>query len=120
MTVLRLQNLHFVARDVGRSVEFWQQALGLPLRFRDGDRWAQLQAGQQGFAIASIDEGVPSQVGAVPVFEVDDLATQAAAIEAHGGKVISTRDMGSHGKVLTFQDPDGNVAQLFARASQPG
>lgn len=119
MTTLRLQNLHIMARNVARSADFWQRALGLTVRFRDGDRWVQLQAGAQGFAIASPAEGVPGQVGAVPVFEVDDLEAQAAAIEELGGKILSTRDMDRHGCVITFSDPDGNVAQLFRRAS-PG
>jgi predicted enzyme related to lactoylglutathione lyase len=119
MTVLRLQNVYVAATDVGRLTDFWQQALGLPVRFRDADRWVQLQAGTQGFAIACRAEGVPDQQGAVPVFEVDDLQAQAASITALGGRVLATRDMGSHGIVLTFSDPEGNVAQLFSRASTP-
>jgi hypothetical protein len=27
-----------------------------------------------------------------------------------------TRDMGAHGRSLTFRDPDGNLVQLFQRA----
>jgi len=36
----------------------------------------------------------------------------------HGGHIISLRDMGGHGQVLTFSDPEGNVAQLQVRAQQ--
>lgn len=115
-----MQNVYLVAHDVGRVADFWQRALGLSVRFRDADRWVQLQAGDQAFAIASLAEGVPGQVGAVPVFEVDDLQAQAAAIVEQGGRVLSTRDMGDHGRVLTFSDPDGNVAQLLRRAAGPG
>ena len=120
MAVIRLQNTSFVARNVGRVAEFWQRALGLPVRFRDADRWVQLKAGEHAFAIASQAEGVPDQAGAVPVFEVDDLEAQATAIAEHGGRVLSTRDMGDHGHLLTFSDPEGNVAQLFSRAAHPG
>ena len=120
MPVLRLQNTYFVASDVQRTTDFWQRALGLSVRFRDANRWVQLQAAAQGFAIASRAEGVPNQVGAVPVFEVDDLAAQAAAITEFGGQILSTRDMGSHGSVITFSDPAGNTAQLFSRAVTPG
>jgi predicted enzyme related to lactoylglutathione lyase len=120
VTVLRLQNVHIVAQDIERATNFWQGALGLPVRFRDADRWVQLQAGQQGFAISSQAEGVPGQIGAVPVFEVDDLEAQAASITEHGGQILSTRDMGSHGSVVTFSDPEGNVAQLLFRAARSG
>lgn len=120
MPVLRLQNVYIVARDVERTTDFWQRALGLPVKFRDADRWVQLQAGTQGFAIASQAEGVPDQAGAVPVFEVDDLEAQAASIAKLGGQILATRDMGSHGCVLTFSDPEGNVAQLFCRAVPSG
>ena len=117
MPTLRLQNIYVVARDIERASDFWQRALGLPVRFRDGDRWVQLQAGTQGFAIASLAEGVPNQLGVVPVFEVDDLDAHAAAIAELGGQILSTRDMDGHGCVITFSDPDGNVAQLFRRAT---
>ena len=116
MTVSRLQNVHVVARDVELAADFWQRALGLSLQFSDGDRWIQLKAGEDGFAIASVAEGVAKQAGAVPVFETDDLESHAATIESCGGQVLSMRDMGGHGCVLTFSDPEGNIGQLFARA----
>ncbi len=118
MSVQRLQNIHVVASDVGRAVDFWQRAIGLTVRFRDADRWVQMKAGESSFAIASPGEGVVGQVGAVPVFEVDDLDVHGQAIAEHGGSVLSVRDMGAHGRVLTFSDPDGNVAQLLARAAE--
>jgi predicted enzyme related to lactoylglutathione lyase len=104
-----------VAQDVEQATAFWQQALGLTVRFRDGDRWVQFKAGNDPMALSSPEEGEPNQTGAVPVFEVDDLDTHAADIAGHGGKVHGVRDMGSHGRVLTFSDPDGNVAQLLHR-----
>ena len=118
MTLLRLKNIYFATADAGQLADFWQRAIGLSLRFRDGDRWVQLQAGEDPFAIASLAEGIPDQSGAVPVFEVDDLEAYSVAIAEHGGRVISMRDMGSHGHVLTFSDPEGNVAQLQVSAAR--
>ncbi len=116
MVVLRLQNVHFASQDVERVADFWQRAIGLSVRFRDDNRWVQMKAGDGPFAIASLAEGCPDQVGAVPVFEVDDLGSHAAAIIEQGGRILSRRDMGEHGSVLTFDDPEGNVAQLLMRA----
>lgn len=115
MSVSRLQNVYVVGRDVERLAAFYQAALGLEQRFADGERWVQLKAGEDPFAIASVGEGVDGQVGALSVFEVDDLDTHAAAIAEFGGQVLDVRDMGSHGRVLTFRDPEGNVAQLLSR-----
>jgi predicted enzyme related to lactoylglutathione lyase len=115
MTVMGLQNVHFVVRDVGRAVDFWQGAIGLSLRFRDADRWVQMKAVGDSFALASPEEGHPGQKGAIPVFEVDELESHAEAIVQGGGALLAERDMGEHGRVLTFSDPDGNVAQLFNR-----
>jgi predicted enzyme related to lactoylglutathione lyase len=116
MTVIGLQNVHFPARNIGRLADFWQNAVGLSLIFRDEDRWVQFKAGQGKFAIASPEEAHPGQTGGVPVFEVDDLAHHMAAITAHGGQLLADRDMGDHGRVITFSDPDGNIAQFFSRA----
>ncbi len=116
MTVLGLQNIHFVAEDVEVAAQFWQQAMGLALRFRDDDRWVQMTAGHAPLAIASKAEGHPDQIGAIPVFEVDDVEAHICSIGAHGGKLLDDREMGSHGRVVTFEDPQGNVAQLFKRS----
>jgi predicted enzyme related to lactoylglutathione lyase len=115
MTVVRLQNIHMVVRDMDGTAAFWQRALGLSVRFRDADRWLQLKAGNDPFALAAPEEGLAGQTGAVPVFEVDDLEAHAEAILAEGGRILGERDMGDHGRVLTFCDPEGNAAQLLIR-----
>ena len=47
---------------------------------------------------------------------VDDIAASRDQIAAGGAEIIEERDMGDHGKALTFRDPDGNLVQLFQRA----
>jgi predicted enzyme related to lactoylglutathione lyase len=49
------------------------------------------------------------------VFEVDSLDDAENILAAQGGRVMARPDMGEHGHVLTFADPEGNVAQLFCR-----
>jgi predicted enzyme related to lactoylglutathione lyase len=116
MTVEKLQNAYYVTRDMGRAVAFYRDTLGLDLAFQDGDRWTQLKAGGVNFALSSLDEAPDGAVGATVVFEVPDIDAAAQAIGAGGGEVLGTRDMGSHGKTLTFRDPDGNLVQLYQRA----
>ncbi len=53
------------------------------------------------------------------VFEVDDFTDAAERIRAAGGEVLGTRDMGTHGAVLSLRDPEGNIVQLFQRQGTP-
>jgi predicted enzyme related to lactoylglutathione lyase len=112
----RLQNVYLVARDVGAQAAFYEQVLGLPLKFRDGERWVQYDTGGTGFSLACTEEARPAESGAVLVFEVDDFEGVEEAIDAAGGRVQARRDMGSHGAVLSLRDPEGNIVQMFRRA----
>jgi predicted enzyme related to lactoylglutathione lyase len=117
VTVQRLQNTYLVARDAGALAQFYQSALQLQQKFRDGDHWIQFDAGGHNFAIAGPREAALTQ-GVVVVFEVNDLAAVCQRFEELGGRVDSIRDMGSHGKVATLLDIDGNTIQCFQGASQ--
>ena len=114
MDIQRLQNVYLVARKPGELNAFYESALGLKVKFRDGERWIQYGAG---VALASLDEATPAASGAVPVFEVDDFEGAQERIVAAGGQVLGTRDMGAHGAVLSLRDPEGNIVQLFRRAA---
>lgn len=114
--VKKLQNAYYVTGDMGRAVAFYRDALGLALKFQDGDRWAQFDAGGVNFSLSSPAEAAEGAAGAVVIFEVDDLDAARASLEAHGATVTDSRDMGAHGRSLTFRDPDGNIVQLLQRA----
>lgn len=115
----RLQNVFVVARRPAELHDFYANALGLPLKFRDGDRWIQYGLSNAGVALASAQEAAPAAGGLVMVFEVDDFAPVRQRVERSGGSVLGERDMGSHGAVLSVRDPEGNVVQLFKRAGTP-
>jgi len=51
------------------------------------------------------------------VFEVDDIDAMTPSLKAAGGQVLDTRDMGDHGRTLSFRDPDGNLVQLYQRST---
>ena len=115
MKVLRVQNAYHVVRDMGRLRSFYESFLGLPLKFADGDRWTQYGVQEVNFSLSSVEEAARGSAGVVVVFEVDRLDGAEELLAAEGGRVVDRRDMGSHGQVLTFADPEGNVAQLFCR-----
>jgi predicted enzyme related to lactoylglutathione lyase len=115
MKVLRVQNAYHIARDMSRLRAFYETALGVPLKFADGDRWIQFGLQGTNFSLSSPAEAAHDAPGAVVVFEVDSLDNAESVLAAQGGRVMERRDMGAHGHVLTFADPEGNVAQLFCR-----
>ncbi|MGH6990024.1 MAG: VOC family protein [Stellaceae bacterium] len=113
---VKIQNVYQVTRDMGRSLGFYRDLLGMNMKFQDGTNWAQLDAQGARFALASPEEaGAAARSNTVIVFEVDDLAAARAALEGAGAPILASRDMGSHGSTITSQDPDGNVIQFFAR-----
>lgn len=115
----RLQNVFVVAQRPAELHSFYESALGLQLKFRDKDRWIQYGLGGANVALACREEAVPAASGLVMVFEVDDFAGAQERIAAAGGEVLGTRDMGSHGAVLSLRDPEGNIVQLFKRQGTP-
>lgn len=116
MTVKKLQNAYYVTREMDRAVAFYRDALGLALKFQDGARWAQFDAGGVNFSLSSPEEAGGSTDGAVVVFEVDDLDAAQTRLAERGAALLDVRDMGAHGRSLLFKDPDGNLVQLFQRA----
>lgn len=117
MTIKRIQNVYLVADDMDAMVRFYEQALGLPIKFRDGTRWTQFNVGGSNLSLSSREEAGAEAKGGTVVFETDDLAALRAKVEQGGGKVLRERDMGSHGKTVTCVDPAGNLFQLFERAA---
>ncbi|GER15577.1 VOC family protein [Variovorax boronicumulans] len=113
----RVQNVFVVAKEPASLNAFYEGALGLPMKFRDGDRWIQYGLGNTNVALACLEEAAPATSGLVMVLEVDDFEGAQERIVAAGGQVLGLRDMGAHGAVLSLRDPEGNLVQLFRRAA---
>ena len=116
MLTKRIQNSYYVVSDMERACNFYEGVLGLRLKFRDGDRWAQYDVKGTNFSLSSTTEAPAQIAGAVVVFEVQDIASVKAKIKEMGGKVLVERDMGMHGQTLAFLDSEENLVQLFQRA----
>ena len=116
MVTKRIQNSYYVVSNMARACAFYEAVLGLGLKFRDGERWAQYDVNGTNFSLSSIAEAPRHVEGGIVVFEVEDMNAVKAKIAAMGGSVVDERDMGSHGRTLAFLDSEENLVQLFQRA----
>jgi predicted enzyme related to lactoylglutathione lyase len=114
-----IRSVYTVANDMDLMQSSYKRALELPLAFRDRDTWCQFKAGQVPFALSSPSEAAKGARGSVIAFDAIDAALVAERIERLGGRHLSSRDMGSHGSVATFADPENNLFQLHIRPGGP-
>ena len=116
MAIKKISSSYYVVDDMEASLKFYRDTLQLPLKFQDGDKWAQFDVSGQAIAIAT---PAPQQVapgeGGTVVFEVDDLGEQKQQLIEAGVVVGETVDMGGHGSFFTVRDPAGNLVQFFGR-----
>ena len=74
MAVKKFSSAYYVVKDMDKAVGFYQDILGLNIKFRDGDRWTQFDVNGVAVALADPSEGtVPPGGGGTVVLEVDDL-----------------------------------------------
>jgi predicted enzyme related to lactoylglutathione lyase len=115
MPLSAIRSVYTVAQNMDLMHAFYEGALELPLAFRDHDKWCQFKAGPLSFALSSPSEAAPDARGSMIVFDAVDVALLTQRIERLGGRYLSRRDMGSHGRVATFSDPENNLLQLHVR-----
>ena len=118
MAIHRLNHAVLYVRNVARSVAFYRDVLGLGLRTRMGEDWAEFDVAGTTVALHGTREGhAPPQGGATVVFEVDDLEGEMNALRGKGvafeGEV---NEVPGYGRFVSFRDPDGNLLQIFERA----
>ncbi len=117
MAVKKFSSAYYVVKDMDKAVSFYQDMLGLSLKFRDGNRWTQFDLNGVGVALADPSESAaPSGGGATVVLEVDDLVAMREKLSVADIPLSKIVDMGAHGKYFTVRDPAGNMVQIFARS----
>jgi lactoylglutathione lyase len=104
----RVGHVLLPAEDVGRTVAFLTETLGLPLRFQDGDRYAAIDGGSTTLAVAAEAE-LPAPGKVAVGLKVTDLDAVAARLEAAGTPLLGGVVESEHERSLGFQDPAGNV-----------
>jgi len=117
MAIKKVHSVYTVVRNMDALEAFYTQLLGVAPRFRDGDRWTQFSLDNTQFALSSTEEAAAGATGCVVVFQAETTAGVPEAVRQAGGTFVSERDMGPHGVVQTFSDPEGRPFQVFAKPS---
>ncbi|MGH2723643.1 MAG: VOC family protein [Actinomycetota bacterium] len=108
------------AADLGRSIAFYRDTLGLSFRFeRNG--YAEFDAGPTRFALFERSR-LPDLIGQVPdpggpagevLFLVDDVDAEAERLRAEGVEILTGPvDRAWGHRTLHLLDPDGHVVEL--------
>lgn len=93
--------------DLDESIRFYTEALGMALKFRDGDHFAAIDGGSVTIGLATaLDHPIPGKV-VVGVRTADVDAAAKAAEEAGGGIVTAPYD-DAHERRAVVYDAQGN------------
>jgi catechol 2,3-dioxygenase-like lactoylglutathione lyase family enzyme len=107
-----IDHVYYWVSDMDAAVAFYGEVLGLPLLRRDGDEWAEFDAGPVRLALHG---GADASAGnGTVVFRVADLDQarlvlrgRRAELDARVGEVVGLA------RFATARDPDGNPVQLI-------
>ena len=116
MPVEKVKYTYLVVDDMNAAVAFYRDGLGLRLKFQDGERWSEFDAGNgTAIALSSREESGVAATGSVVVFQASDAEALATSLVTRGAKILKRRDMGDHGRLIAIRDPSGSIFQLFEK-----
>ncbi|MEV5303250.1 VOC family protein [Amycolatopsis methanolica] len=111
--VVRIGNVLVPTSDMRRTREFYTTALGLAVKFADGDRFVALDGGSTTLALVSPEEDVTSGRVAAS-FKVADVHSVLEAVQQAGGTVVRQPEEGPHEIRAVVADPAGNISVVYA------
>ncbi|WP_205874116.1 VOC family protein [Mycobacterium camsae] len=99
--------------DLDESIRFYSEALGMAVKFRDGDHFAALDGGSITLALATaVDHPIPGQV--VVGIKTSDVDAAAKAIEASGGGIVRAPYDDAHERRAVVYDTKGNGLVFYS------
>jgi catechol 2,3-dioxygenase-like lactoylglutathione lyase family enzyme len=118
--IRRIAQVALRARDLDASVDFYRDALGLPLLFRAPPGLAFLKCGDLQIMLSAPESPDFDHPSSVLYFEVDDIDTSYRVLSERGvvfmGEPHRVHRAEDHELWMAFfRDPDGNVLALQAR-----
>ncbi len=111
---LKASLAYYNVRDLDRSLKFYTEVLGLKLRLRHGNQWAEVNAGPINIGLhPTPDYDFPDGKGGATVsFFVNDIEAVAKTLKARGAEVGPINNP-PRGKYALITDPDGNKLHMI-------
>ncbi len=98
--------------DLDKAVEFYQKVLGIEPLFHRED-WAEFKLEGQRFALQKVKTSKLEHTGATLYFMAQPMEDNIDRLQGIGAKVLGSPEIHSYGKLVRFQDLDGNVFGLY-------
>ena len=99
--------------DLGESIRFYSEVLGMGLKFRDGAHYAALDGGSVTVALATdVDHPLPGKV--VVGIKTADVDGAAKAIEEAGGAIVKGPYDDAHERRAVVYDNQGNGLVFYS------
>jgi catechol 2,3-dioxygenase-like lactoylglutathione lyase family enzyme len=112
MTIGELDHVYYWVRDMDAAVDFYRDVVGLALKRRDGDEWAEFDAPPVTLALHG--GAAPGQASGTVVFRVEDLDATRWTLEQRGATFDAyVGEVEGRARFATFRDPDGNPIQVI-------
>lgn len=102
-----IETVYYRICNMNRAVAFYQDILGLTLKNRAENDWAEFDLGNGELALEGELATSPHQGGATVVLRSDDIRGLEATLRANNVKMNDLEDLGGS-LLLEFLDPDGN------------
>lgn len=109
----KIGNVLYPVQDVAAASAFYGEALGLALKFQDGERFAALDGGSVTLAIAGAEEDVTGGRPAAS-FKVTDVHAAIGRLLSAGAKVVREPEEGPHEIRAVIEDPWGNPVVIYS------
>jgi len=101
--------------DLTRSIEFYRDKVGLPIKFITEDSWVEFDLGEASFAILKRPEEkgrvVPQKTRIM--FDVNNIEQIKTDFLESGINLIGDIRYEPYGKLLTIEDPDGHWLECY-------